>query len=1088
MNFCPDCGEPVAGQNFCPNCGTSLLSKSQIGSSGAQVPAESVDRTSLHLDDLAEDLVVALVAYDKKDWEGAEALLAPIALTGNITAIFKLANTISNRGRGPEAMNWLRLAAEWGHAASASNLGYQLEQINELEESRDWYLKAHELGEPRGLLYYALTFAEEDEERIPALRAAMDAGMPRARAILGAELHQKGNVEGLELLRQAAREGSLAAVAFLCKTLTIECEWAEVFELADTAIRGPRDAEGEHMLGNLYGARGISRHFLKEEAMGLEDIEEAKRRGFDTESLEAVITTYSFPAAYPAILAAFTSHGHTSFEFRLRVTDTENPIHVVVAAGAPDNGKWKLAVEVVGGELFDHTPSELWGCGWIENKEAASSFTKILPQGTPGSLYIEFRQAFSALGLTREDVALATADDTSSSTISRSVGKQATKAKIDNSASIGGGNIDAELEEITGILALLRTVPSDKWPENAPHLFDRKAELERLLAADKKVVLVEVQCVQSERQVIWADESLEPSQLRFGIEWDELKSNPYASSSALRSGLTVTTKTEECRMTVEESGLDTDGHEVRAFAGRTDEGIRAGLAGNPASPYEALRVLAMDKATEDGRPRVRQGVARNASTPQDLLDRLALDSDPSVREIVAKNAGISNAQLTELAGDPDKKVRGAVAQNPNAHGDFIALLATDVEADVRWSVALSSLQKLPAQIVEALANDSDSKVRRMVAGGTGTPQDLLVALARDDSAEVRNQVARNPNTAESVLSILANDVEPRVRWCVADNPSCPVELLASLAHGTDGDVREAVSENPSSPPYLLAELHELGETGLVQPSSSTIPNEWRVRGVRTKLAKNPNSPSHLLEALAEDDHGPVLRELGGNPNAPLDLIHRLGNDQRSEAREGVAANPKAPVTVLEALAKDRDDTVRRALASNPNIATAPVALTTLMTDPDEKVRSAIAKNPQIPADELRTLAKDPSATVRGALASNPEASAAVLADLAADKDESVIEAVSKNKNTPTATLLKMFEISEKQASQADTYNRLMLVETTFTTTLHVALEPQTSAGDFWDSVTWPVFYGNNFYVVDAQEMSSSVTIHCDGEKVLERLN
>lgn len=41
---------------------------------------------------------------------------------------------------------------------------------------------------------------------------------------------------------------------------------------------------------------------------------------------------------------------------------------------------------------------------WVDSEQGSGfSFAKILPQGSPDSLYVEFRQAFSALGLTRED-------------------------------------------------------------------------------------------------------------------------------------------------------------------------------------------------------------------------------------------------------------------------------------------------------------------------------------------------------------------------------------------------------------------------------------------------------------------------------------------------------------------------------------------------------------------------------------------------------------------------------------------------------------------------------------------------------------
>lgn len=74
-----------------------------------------------------------------------------------------------------------------------------------------------------------------------------------------------------------------------------------------------------------------------------------------------------------------------------------------------------------------------------------------------------------------------------------------------------------------------------------------------------------------------------------------------------------------------------------------------------------IRALAL---TKDGRPRVRQGVARNKSAPQEALALLAHDAAVVVREWVARHRNTPSLALEVLARDADvfvlRALRGRV--------------------------------------------------------------------------------------------------------------------------------------------------------------------------------------------------------------------------------------------------------------------------------------------------------------------------------------------------------------------------------------------------------------------------------------------
>ena len=80
------------------------------------------------------------------------------------------------------------------------------------------------------------------------------------------------------------------------------------------------------------------------------------------------------------------------------------------------------------------------------------------------------------------------------------------------------------------------------------------------------------------------------------------------------------------------------------------------IAGNPAASTRLLRSL-----YECGEPSILDALARNPSTPADLLEKLARSRCCLIREEVARNHAAPPLVLVALAGDPDRHVRAAAA-------------------------------------------------------------------------------------------------------------------------------------------------------------------------------------------------------------------------------------------------------------------------------------------------------------------------------------------------------------------------------------------------------------------------------------------
>jgi hypothetical protein len=106
--------------------------------------------------------------------------------------------------------------------------------------------------------------------------------------------------------------------------------------------------------------------------------------------------------------------------------------------------------------------------------------------------------------------------------------------------------------------------------------------------------------------------------------------------------------------------------------------------------------------------------------------------------------------------------------------------------------ALLWLRERPRTFGELRARDIDW-LRWMAANVDD--QDLLEKLAEDSDTDVRMWVACNPMTPELVLGRLAEDAVAFVRRGVAQNKSTPMPLLTRLSDDADVVVRALASRN-----------------------------------------------------------------------------------------------------------------------------------------------------------------------------------------------------------------------------------------------------------------------------------------------------
>lgn len=169
----------------------------------------------------------------------------------------------------------------------------------------------------------------------------------------------------------------------------------------------------------------------------------------------------------------------------------------------------------------------------------------------------------------------------------------------------------------------------------------------------------------------------------------------------------------------------------------------------------------------------------------DELERLAREGDAYVRARIAQTTAAGGI-LGILAEDAITWVREAVAGNDNTSEELLKKLASDESASVRLCVGgraevPESIQRVLVQdgdpgfrkrlveittcpgVFSMLTHDADEAARMAVARCLFTPDDVKMMLAEDESVDVRLALVRGTGTPEEVLTKLAKDDDPKVR-------------------------------------------------------------------------------------------------------------------------------------------------------------------------------------------------------------------------------------------------------------------------------------------------------------------------------------
>lgn len=313
------------------------------------------------------------------------------------------------------------------------------------------------------------------------------------------------------------------------------------------------------------------------------------------------------------------------------------------------------------------------------------------------------------------------------------------------------------------------------------------------------------------------------------------------------------------------------------------------------------RILAL---LEGRSPDVDGALAKNSSTPESVLLRLACSPHELVRSSVADNKRTPEKILTYLARDTSAKVRSYVAANRRTPYDSILDLFNDT-ADCVLSSLIYRTDKLPEihyvdlaksltdeAVLKILADSHQVKmfrvatilqqhpsefVRLRLALNLNCHRDASDALLRDISGAVRAATVKSGSSSMEALELIHTDPDPEVRLALAKRVSLDEPVLNALATDTDRRVRQQVASRgqlPVSTQLLLARDNDLvvrAEISLrtyLDASVHEILMDDPSTGIRMNVARQTKSEA-VLSVLSMDRRAQVVLAVSKNPNTPL---------------------------------------------------------------------------------------------------------------------------------------------------------------------------------------------------------------------------
>ena len=279
-----------------------------------------------------------------------------------------------------------------------------------------------------------------------------------------------------------------------------------------------------------------------------------------------------------------------------------------------------------------------------------------------------------------------------------------------------------------------------------------------------------------------------------------------------------------------------------------------------------------------------------------------------------------------------------------------------------------------------------------------------------------------------------------VGQCAAINPALPAGQIRRLvAASTDPLLRAAAAENPACPTHIVDALSQ-DDHADVREGAAANPNisvdalrwfaDWDGGGFALAAwyggARNPNCPPDLIETFMQSAAGGsfegVELSVAGNPNAPRRLHEQIAASGYPESQTELAQNPACAAETLGHLADTSSQAWFEAL-ENPRCPQRLLVESSTNNRLDR--RYAVAQNSSCSGELLTRLASDQSVDVRCGVASNPSCPTSLLRRFAADPEVVLRRAAARNPACPAADVEEI--AAEDADAEASLLNTLIML-------------------------------------------------------------
>jgi len=265
-------------------------------------------------------------------------------------------------------------------------------------------------------------------------------------------------------------------------------------------------------------------------------------------------------------------------------------------------------------------------------------------------------------------------------------------------------------------------------------------------------------------------------------------------------------------------------------------------------------------------PLHRVSLAWDSKDPHTLRKLAGMEDDNDFLLTVARNTSTPADVLSSLAGSTNLEVRYSVAGNANTSPEVLEQLSSDTDEDVRLPVAIN--KHAPVTVLETLASDDAYDVREFAADNINTPPHVLELLSKDEDVRVRSSVAMNKSTPAHILEAMLEVNEDNEEFMISflRNPNLSVDILSNAV------MRELdrADEGERNPLQNFMALRDTFSRLLKLPVGTLVALSQSAKvSVRREMAKHPLLPIARLVVMSRDSDDAVVENLTSNPTVQM---------------------------------------------------------------------------------------------------------------------------------------------------------------------------------------------------------------------------